>query len=439
MTSAPAISGLRTAAVRVIVPFALGYFLSYLFRAVNAVIAPDLIRELHLDANTLGLLTSVYFLTFAAFQLPLGVLLDRYGARRTECTLLLIAALGAVIFAVADGVAGLIAGRALIGLGVSACLMAAFKAFTQWFPAERLPLVNSIQMTAGGLGALSATKPVEWLLHLSDWRTVFWALAALSVAAALILWWGAPEKTSPDKTTLAAQWKGVRVVFHSKKFRAIAPWATTSQTTFIALQSLWCGPWLADVAGLPRDDVALYLALTALFMIGGFLSLGAMADRLSRGGGINTMHVAAASMIVFMFAQAALLHPAAGRAPWLWLAFGFFGTSGILTYAVLSQRFPKKLAGRANTALNLLVFWAAFFIQWGVGAVIDLWSEESARNFNPDGYRAAFAILLAVQIATCIWFFAHRGAKAGAAQRKRRRGNGGRDVENDGARRRITK
>ncbi|MDD9857126.1 MAG: MFS transporter, partial [Gammaproteobacteria bacterium] len=112
MTSAPDLSGLRTAAVRVIVPFALGYFLSYLFRAVNAVIAPDLIRELRLDANTLGLLTSIYFLTFAAFQLPLGVLLDRYGARRTECTLLLIAAAGSVIFALADGVAGLIAGRA---------------------------------------------------------------------------------------------------------------------------------------------------------------------------------------------------------------------------------------------------------------------------------------------------------------------------------------
>lgn len=417
MTPAPAISGLRAAAVRVIVPFALGYFLSYLFRAVNAVIAPDLIRELHLDANTLGLLTSVYFFTFAAFQLPLGVLLDRYGARRTECALLLIAAAGSVIFALADGVAGLIAGRALIGLGVSACLMAAFKAFTQWFPAERLPLVNSIQMTAGGLGALSATKPVEWLLQLSDWRTVFWVLAALSVAAALILWWGAPDKTSPGKTTFAAQWKGVRVVFHSRKFRAIAPWATASQTTFIALQSLWCGPWLADVAGLARGGVALYLALTALFMMGGFLSLGAIADRLGRSG-INAMHVASVSMIVFMFVQAALLHPAAGHAPWLWPAFGFFGTSGILVYAVLSQRFPKKLAGRANTALNLLVFWAAFFVQWGVGAVIDLWPEASARNFNPDGYRAAFAILLAAQVVTCIWFFTHRGGKTGPARRR---------------------
>lgn len=416
MTPAPAISGLRGAAVRVIVPFALGYFLSYLFRAVNAVIAPDLIRELRLDANTLGLLTSVYFLTFAAFQLPLGVLLDRYGARRTECALLLIAAAGSVIFALADGVAGLIAGRALIGLGVSACLMAAFKAFTQWFPAERLPLVNSIQMTAGGLGALSATKPVEWLLQLSDWRTVFWVLAALSVAAALILWWGAPDKTAPGKTTFAAQWKGVRVVFHSRKFRAIAPWATASQTTFIALQSLWCGPWLADVAGLARGGVALYLALTALFMMGGFLSLGAIADRLGRSG-INAMHVASVSMIVFMFVQAALLHPAAGDAPWLWLGFGFFGTSGILVYAVLSQRFPKKLAGRANTALNLLVFWAAFFVQWGVGAVIDLWPEASARNFNPDGYRAAFAILLAAQAVTCIWFFTHRGGKTGTARR----------------------
>jgi sugar phosphate permease len=86
--------------LRIFVPYAIGYFFSYLYRVVNAVIAPDLVAELGLGPADLGLLTSVYFLTFAAFQLPLGVLLDRFGPRKTEACLLVFAALGAFVFAI---------------------------------------------------------------------------------------------------------------------------------------------------------------------------------------------------------------------------------------------------------------------------------------------------------------------------------------------------
>ena len=159
--------------LRLFLPFGLGYFLSYLYRTVNAVIAPNLVQDIGLDPANLGLLTASYFLSFAAFQLPLGVLLDRYGPRRVEAVLLLFAAAGAFIFAWAESLTGLIVGRALIGFGVSACLMAAFKAFTIWLPPERLPLANGIQMISGGIGALAATTPVEMALQLTDWRGVF--------------------------------------------------------------------------------------------------------------------------------------------------------------------------------------------------------------------------------------------------------------------------
>ncbi|MBL8253669.1 MAG: MFS transporter, partial [Candidatus Competibacter sp.] len=145
---------------RIFLPFAAGYFLSYLYRAINAALSPYLATELRLDATDLGLLTSVYFLTFAAFQLPLGVLLDRFGPRRVEATLLLFAAAGAGLFAVSHSPLELIVGRGLIGLGVSACLMASFKAFVLWLPAERLPVANGWVLAAGGLGALAATAPV---------------------------------------------------------------------------------------------------------------------------------------------------------------------------------------------------------------------------------------------------------------------------------------
>ena len=163
--------------LRVFLPFAAGYFVSYLYRVVNAVIAPDLVADIGVGPSALGLLTATYFISFASFQLPLGVLLDRFGPRKVEAALLLFAALGAFIFARAESLTGLITGRAFIGFGVSACLMAAFKAYTLWFPREKWPLINGFQMAAGGLGALAATSPVEATLQFTDWRGVFMGLA----------------------------------------------------------------------------------------------------------------------------------------------------------------------------------------------------------------------------------------------------------------------
>ena len=166
---------------RVFLPFMLGFFLSYVFRSINNVIAPDLVRDVGVDASGLGLLTGVYMITFAAFQMPLGILLDRFGPRRTEAALLLFAAAGAFIFATATSPTALIFGRGLIGFGVSACLMAAFKSFVDWLPAERLPFANAIMFATGGLGAMSATVPVETALQFTDWRGVFLFMAAAAV------------------------------------------------------------------------------------------------------------------------------------------------------------------------------------------------------------------------------------------------------------------
>ena len=168
--------------LRLFLPFAAGYFLSYLYRTANAVIGPVLARDLGLGDNALGLLTSTYFLAFGAAQLPLGMLLDRFGPRRVEAALLLIAAAGAAVFAWSDTLAGLAVGRALIGLGVSACLMASFKAFSQWFPPERQASLTGWIMASGGLGALAAAKPLELALGFAGWREIVLALAVITRA-----------------------------------------------------------------------------------------------------------------------------------------------------------------------------------------------------------------------------------------------------------------
>lgn len=172
-------------AARVFLPFALGYYLSYLLRTVNAVISPDLTGELGLSAADLGLLTSTYFFAFGLAQIPVGIALDRFGPRRVEAALLLITGLGAVLFATGDGLPTLASARGLIGLGVSACLMGGLKGFTLWFPRERLASMTGYIMSCGALGAVTASAPLEALLPFIGWRGAFWMVAALSVGSAV--------------------------------------------------------------------------------------------------------------------------------------------------------------------------------------------------------------------------------------------------------------
>ncbi len=389
--------------VRLFLPFGLGYFVSYLFRTVNAVIAPDLVADLGLSPADLGLLTSAYFLAFAAFQLPLGVLLDRFGSRLVEGALLVIAAAGALVFALADSLAGVICGRALIGLGVSACLMAAFKAFSSWLPQERLPLANGVQMMSGGLGALTATTPVQAALRITDWRGVFIGLAVIALLAAMVVFFFVPEQEHGRKTeTLREQFSGLCRVLTHRQFWRIAPWAFTAQASYLSVQGLWAGPWLRDVAQLERAAVAQMLLWVAVAMIGGYFSFGKLAEVLARRG-VRTSMVAGTGMLLFILAQI-LLVVTPQYAVLLWPAFGFFGTACILPYALLAQIFPPQLTGRCNTSLNLFVFVGAFSAQWLIGAVIGLWPLTAAGGYSPTGYQAAFLVLILCQLCAAGWY-----------------------------------
>jgi MFS family permease len=395
-----------TTVLRVFVPFALGYYFSYLYRSINAVISPDLVRDLGIDAGSLGLLTGAYLITFAAFQIPLGVLLDRYGARRMETMLLIVAAGGALVFAVAPSLPWLIVGRGLIGLGVSACLMASFRAFVDWFPAERLPFANGCMFAMGGLGAMSATVPIEVALQFTDWRGIFFALAGLTLVIAATVYLVVPEKGGEAdqnrQTDLRSLLRGVGKIFVSPVFLRTAPLPVLTQGTGIAVLGLWLGPWLRDVGGLTRIDAAQYLLWSAAAMAIGYFLQGIVADRLGRRGW-KTEHVALVGMSIFLLVQLVILLEISPAPLAMWLVYGFFQTSGGNVYASLSQSFPRELAGRVNTALNLLVFISAFAVQWGVGAIISLWPTGANGNFAAEGYRVAFAVLLAVQVAGLVW------------------------------------
>lgn len=388
----------------VFLPFAAGYFLSYLFRSVNAVIATDLQADIGLSASALGLLTAAYFLSFALFQLPLGLLLDRFGARRVEAVLLLVAACGAVVFSVSESLAGLGLGRALIGLGVSACLMASFKAFTTWIPVQRLPVANGCLLAVGGLGAMAATRPVEVVLEWADWRALFMGLAVACTVVAAIVWRLVPEKDAPDgHEGVRDQLAGLRRVLAAREFWRLAPLAMVVQGGSLAIQGLWAGPWLRDVAGMESDRMAGTLLLIALAMTVGFAAWGMISERLQRLG-VEARTVLASGIGLFLACELVLvLRPESG-AVFAWMAFAFFAASGTLVYAMVSRAFPTAYTGRANTAINLAVFAGAFLLQWGMGFVIDARERTDAFGYAPEGYSLAFGGLLVLQGAAYAWF-----------------------------------
>ncbi|MFZ5510140.1 MAG: MFS transporter [Pseudomonadota bacterium] len=388
--------------LRIFLPFAAGYYLSYLLRTVNAVLAPELTRELGLSATHLGLLTSAYFLAFGACQLPLGLALDRYGARRVEAALLLFAAAGALLFAVGDSLGLLIVGRALIGLGVSACLMGALKCLFEWFPPERHASLTGAIMASGGLGALSASVPLTWLLPAIGWRGVFIAAAAFTLLVIAALW-TVPERSVPRASEpLGQQLRAVAGIFRTAVFWRFGLQMGVVAGATMALQGLWAVPWLMTVNGYSRTVAADHLFLMSTAMLAGFLGVAAFATPLARRG-MKPVYLLGGGIALVLVASLAILFDL-GDTRLTWLLLGFGASTGNLAYAQLSAHFPPQLSGRVSTAINLLAFAGAFSLQWGFGALVDAllaagWASAAA-------YRASFTVLLVLEAVAFVWFIA---------------------------------
>lgn len=387
----------------VFLPFASGYFLSFLFRSINAVIAPDLMRDTGVGAAGLGLLTAAFFVGFAAVQLPLGLLLDRFGAARVQAGLLCVAAAGSALFAIAQGPVGLLLARAMIGVGCAGGLMAAFKSIVRWYPPERLAFVNGCYLAVGGLGAVAATRPVEAALAFVDWRTLFLALAVLSLASAAAVFARVPRGDGATRPTpWRAQLAELRRILSDRLFWRLIPISVTGMGGTLAVQGLWAGPWLADGAGLSRGDAADRLMALGLAMTAGFVLTGWVADRLrARGvGSVTTMAAGTVPAVVALGAIALRVDPSGW---WHWIVLGLFGQATAIVYPALSRHFGAEFAGRAGTANTLLVFGGIFVLQYAMGLVVDLWPRGVDGAYPPEAYQAAFGAVVAGLVASLAW------------------------------------
>lgn len=395
----------RGVLIRALGPFAAGYFTSYLFRVVNAAISDDLIAELSLSNTDLGLMTSMYLYGFVLFQLPLGLLLDRFGARLVQSSLLLLAALGASWFALGENTASLAGARLLIGIGLAGSLMAAFKANAMWLPPERLALGNSAAVTFGGLGFLCGTYPANLATDLIGWRALFGVLVVFTLCVTAAIFFLVPRRDDDHRPiALGSQLRGYLGIFRDPIFWRVAPMVAASAGTFIAVQTLWATRWMTDVLGLDRHAAGQQLMILGFAFAVGSLSTGLIADWVQRRG-IGLKTVVAGAFALFAGAQLAMIFAIPLPLPVIWIVYGFTGQAANLGYATLAAHFGRELVGRAQSAANLILFLASALFQSSIGWVLDHLTS------NRDGsYAIAFGTLLVLQIVAFSWYAAGRYA-----------------------------
>ncbi|MBI5255536.1 MAG: MFS transporter [Burkholderiales bacterium] len=408
-------------AAPIFLSFAFAYFFSALLRAVTATLAPVFSQELNLSAGALGLLAGAYFLGFSAMQLPLGAALDRRGPKHVLTALMVVAVAGCVAFALANSVPQLLLARLLIGVGVSACLMAPLTCFRHRFdPALQLRM-NSWMLMTGSLGMLASTLPVQWLLPIMGWRGLFFLVAALLLVAivAIARLVPADEPAAPAKrllpniSTESTAEDGYRAVFTHPAFLRMAPLAFFAYGGLVAMQSLWIGPWLTRVAGQSPAHAAEGLFLVNACMLVAFLVWGLVMPRLTRRGWSAERIIRNSWPVGTLWLGGLLaLGQEAGAGAWaLWCVL----TSVVsLSQPAVGQAFHPALAGRALSAYNLVIFVGVFALQWGIGVLIDLLTHW---GWGPlPAFRAAFGLVLVGCLLSFLWLHWSLGQEDGARQ-----------------------
>ncbi|MBY0556949.1 MAG: MFS transporter [Burkholderiaceae bacterium] len=379
----------------VLLPFALAHFLQCLMRNVNATLAPQLLAALSLTPGQLGLLTSVYFFSFALVQLPVGMALDRWGPARVQWPLLLLAMLAALGFAGGQQFNQVLAARALLGFGLGGCFMAALKALALWVEPARLPVLQGYLIAVGGLGAAAATLPVRWLLQVTDWRGVFVGLALLALLVALLIRTLAPvvpvSRAAPDNAV------ALRLVLHDPVFRQVLQLLLVPHMVYFGVQGLWLGRWLADVGHYSEMEVGYLLYLSMAAIVLGAIANGQLTQWAARRG-VPMLRIAAVCVALFVLVQIGLLSQWRPAFPLLAVLFTLTGTATGIDYTILSQSMPAGLSGRAVTCLNLLIFLGAFAVQAGFGLVVAGWQPNALQQLPAVAYQSAFGLLIALQL-----------------------------------------
>jgi len=385
---------------------------SMFYRLTNAVIAPDLIREFDLNAERLGMLSSAFFYTFALFQIPMGVLLDRIGPRKVITFFALVGAAGAFVFALAGGFYVALVGRGLLGIGMAAALMGSFKVFVNKYPPKRFSTLSGVIISIGTLGPILATSPLVYLNSTIGWRLTFVYCGIVTVALALLIFWvlgegdqegqgGAMVTAPPQQKTGII--KSARLVLGSLSFWQISAMSFFRSGTFMALQGIWLGPYLMNIKGfapLTAGNVLMMLALGAAI---GAPVAGYLAERVFSSTKSVIVLGVSLYVLVFIPLTGVVRIDSAGAYAVIFLLQGFFTSFGILVYTHVKELFPLSMSGTVIAAVNFFVMAGVAVFMQVIGVIISAYSGAQP-IYSAGAYHLAFLICLVGIVASFIFY-----------------------------------
>lgn len=400
-TVRPAATG--TAVAMLVATLAAVYMVTQTLRNSIGVIAPNLAAELNLSAAEIGLLSSAFFIAFAAAQLPLGVALDRFGPKRTMLICAFITVAGVLLFASATTPTGLILARALIGVGSCCYLMAPLAFYARRFPPERFSTLAGIQLGLGSIGTLLATAPLAFSAATVGWRATFVIIAAAMLVAGMLVAVVVPRDETASATreleSLRESVAGILKALRTPSIGRLFLMHLTCYPSFVLIVGLWGGPYLTHVYGYDLEERGELLFIAAAGQIVGMMVVGP----LERMVGGNKVPVLVGALLT---GAALLVLAIIGRLP-PWALVVWLGTYGVISaftpllIAHGKALFPPELVGRGMTVLNIGTMAGAFLSQTVSGAVINLFAA-------PDGvypltaYRVVFALQAACLLLSCL-------------------------------------
>lgn len=383
---------------------AFGYVLVFFHRLCPAVVATDMMTDLHASGTLIGFLSSAYFYPYALMQLPTGLLSDSWGPRKTITLFLCAAAIGSIVLGLTPSPAGAVFGRVLVGLGVSTLFVCTLKIFAEWYSLREFVIMTAFLMAMGGVGSLSAATPMALVSTWIGWRFSFILVGLLTGVLALFIWrivrdrptdLGLPSPAehaaSEDPRPRLAE--GVRQVLKRPAFWPLAIWFFCKYGIFTSFAGLWGGPYLMQVYGVSKGRAGAILSLVAVGMIIGSPLLGYLSNRVLKGR--KPMFILASSVMVaitalFAFATENLPLPVIGL---LCFGLGIFASAvAVIGFTSARELFPGRIAGTCFGLLNLFPFAGGAVMQPLLGSILESHGKAGVA-FTVTGYREAFFVL----------------------------------------------
>ena len=384
--------------------FAFGFFISNLLRSITATLTPVLTSEFDLSAGNLGLLAGGYFLGFSLMQIPAGLLLDKYGPKKVVAYLLLIALVSTISFAFAKSFTGLLISRFFIGVGVAACLMGPLTGYRVWFEDKYQQRANSWMLMVASFGFVISTLPVQILLPLIGWRSIFLIISILILLSIILILIFAPSWNNnvQNQNIQRAESTGrLSDVWKNKFFISLIPLAFLNYGGVQAIQTLWAGPWMLNVAGYSPLESATGLFWINIIMLFAFMFWGYILPKFSSLG-IDSMKIVKIGLPISYIVLFCIIIMGQKAGAMMFTLYILSSIVLSLTQPALALSFPQNLAGKSLTSLNVFIHSGTFFVQWGIGLLIDLSKNMGANIIT--SYKISLSIFLILCILSYIFF-----------------------------------